>query len=492
MSDQEYLTISEVTQRLNSVLQSELPLIAFKGELSQCSRASSGHCYFSLKDEKSQILAVMWRGVLEKLSFVPRPGMEVLCFGRPNVYGPSGKLQIVLTRMEEAGEGLLQRKFLELKAKLEREGLFAASRKRSLPLLPNCIGIVTSKSGAAIHDMMTKIQERMPIVPVLLFDSRVQGEGAAEEIASGIQYFQSLPQVDVLIIGRGGGSLEDLWPFNEEVLVRAVFASRIPVISAVGHEVDTSLSDLAADVRAPTPTAAGELVVPRRQDLLDLLARHEKALNRLDLWFYPFLQRVDDHELMLRNLIRSNLQHLRFELERLRGDLGNLRPDRYTAQLRRKLEEHRSMLRDSARHSLENARRLLHRHERELFRLNPLVRVRSANEQLDFLERRLQQAVHVTLREQGNRLREFRKMLQALNHEKILERGFAIVRSNGKLVRSSQSLRRDDLLDIRFAEGQVEAVVGRRRSAAARPAKTDGASEAGAPAQGDLFREVDR
>ena len=273
MGTREYLSISELTKQFNAVLKGEFPSVAFRGEISQCYVSASGHMYLSIKDEQSLISTVLWKSTVARLTFRPAEGVEVCCIGSPTIYSGSGKFQVVISRMEEAGEGLLRKRFLELKAKLEKEGFFDASRKRPLPFFPERIGIVTSKSGAAIADMMKKIRERMPSTEVYLYDARVQGRGSVEDIVEGIEYFQTNCNVEVIIVGRGGGSLEDLWSFNEEKVVRAIFSSRIPVISAVGHEVDTSLSDLAADVRAPTPTAAGEMVVPKKEELLQDVSR---------------------------------------------------------------------------------------------------------------------------------------------------------------------------------------------------------------------------
>lgn len=458
-SPEQYLSITELTTRFNDSIQAAFPLVSFKGEISQCTQASSGHLYFTIKDEKSQLSAVMWRGVATKLTFVPKQGMEVHCQGKPNIYSGTGKFQVVVSRMEEAGEGLLQKRFLELKSKLEKEGLFDPSRKRPLPFLPRKIGVVTSKSGAAIHDIMTKILERMPIVPVVLYDSRVQGEGAAEEIARGIQYFQRDKDIDVVIIGRGGGSLEDLWSFNEEVVVRAVFASSIPIISAVGHEVDISLSDLAADVRAPTPTAAGEMVVPRREDLLTNLERFERSLRNFDLWFYPFSQRVDDFESRLSRSVQIRIEQSRSKLEKLRADLGTIRPDRYLAQLAGTVEERARKLRDAVQRRLRGLDDRSLQLDRRLRKFDPEQLLKSAREQVVFTERRLRQGVAVSVREQKQRLREYYKMLQALNFEKVLHRGFSLVSAEGKFIRSADELHDGQMIDIRFAKGGTKAEV---------------------------------
>lgn len=303
-----FLSISEVIAVVQGIFEAELPEILFAGEISQATKASSGHIYLTLKDDQSQVAAVVWRSLAQTLKFELRPGLSVRCSGRPNLYHANGKFQFVLTFVEEAGEGALQKKFLELKAKLEKEGLFAPERKRPLPFFPKAVGVVTSKSGAVIHDIMVKIQARMPSLPVYLLDVRVQGEGAAEEIAAAVGQLDASGLVDVIIVARGGGSLEDLWAFNEEVVVRAIFASTTPVVSGVGHEVDVTLADFVADLRAPTPTAAAEAAVPKRDDLLMLLADYERRLSDSDRWFRPKEQRLDEFAIRLDKRITAALQ----------------------------------------------------------------------------------------------------------------------------------------------------------------------------------------
>lgn len=310
-----FLSITELVGVVQGVLEAELPEIAFEGEVSQITKAASGHIYLTLKDEKSQIPVVIWRGLAQTIKFDLKAGVSIRCSGRPNLYNVSGKFQFVLTYLELAGEGALQKKFLELKAKLEKEGLFAPERKRPIPFFPKAVGVVTSKTGAVIHDIMVKIQGRMPAMPVFLVDARVQGEGAAEEIAAGVQQLDASGLVDVIIVARGGGSLEDLWAFNEEVVVRAIFASKTPIVSGVGHEVDVTLTDFVADVRAPTPTAAAEMVVPKRDDLLALISDYERRLLDSDRWFRPKEQRLDELAIRLDKRITAALQLAGVRLE---------------------------------------------------------------------------------------------------------------------------------------------------------------------------------
>jgi exodeoxyribonuclease VII large subunit len=275
-----FLTVSELNQIIKGTLEAELDGFWIVGEISNFRSPPSGHCYFTLKDDKSQICAVMFRRQGMGLSFAPENGMEVLCFGKVSVYPVRGDLQLYVETMEPRGHGALYLAFEQLKRKLSAEGLFSQEHKRTLPFLPASVGIVTSEKGAALRDMLRIIRDRYPDRRVIVLSVKVQGEGAAEEIADAIHELGRSDQIDVMIVGRGGGSLEDLWAFNEEIVARAIFASRVPVISAVGHEIDFTIADFVADFRAPTPTAAAEIVVPRKSDLVDQLNGLEEQLLR--------------------------------------------------------------------------------------------------------------------------------------------------------------------------------------------------------------------
>ena len=343
-SDQRVYTVSELAREVRSHLEEEFGMVRVIGEISSLSVAASGHAYFSLKDPDASLPAVMFRGAITRIGGqVPQEGTEVECLGRMTLYEPRGRTQLVVEFMVPRGAGALGLKFLQLKEKLAAEGLFAPERKRPLPLLPQSIGIVTSPTGAAVRDILKVLARRFPSIPVLICPVRVQGEGAAEEIAAAIERMGDGKHCDVLIAGRGGGSLEDLWAFNEEVVVRAVVASKVPVISAVGHEVDLVLSDLAADVRAPTPTAAAEMVVPDRQELLDHLSESIKDLQRvMKLELSTARHRLvttagrirdprrvlDAYRLRLDDAQRTAIARITLEVERrrtrLQGQLGSL------------------------------------------------------------------------------------------------------------------------------------------------------------------------
>jgi len=277
----EVLTVSALTARIKGVLESGFPRVHVVGEISRCTRAASGHVYLTLKDESAVLNAVIWRGVATALRFQPEEGVEVIARGSIDVYAPRGSYQLIISWLEPRGVGALQIAFEKLKARLEKEGLFRREVKKPLPRFPRRIGVVTSPTGAAVRDVINVISRRYPAAELLLAPVRVQGEHAAGEIAGALDRLnEHRPGLDVIIVGRGGGSLEDLWAFNEEVVARAIFRSRIPVVSAVGHEVDFSISDFVADVRAATPTEAAEIVVPDRDELLKRLRDRRRRLGR--------------------------------------------------------------------------------------------------------------------------------------------------------------------------------------------------------------------
>jgi exodeoxyribonuclease VII large subunit len=266
------ITITELTRQIKYSLETSFPRVWVEGEISNFKQHTSGHLYFTMKDEGAQISAVMWRSRVANLAFQPEDGMKVIARGSITVYPPRGNYQIDVEQIQPVGLGELQVAFERLKQKLATEGLFDADHKKPIPEFPERIGIITSETGAALQDIRNVLSRRHPSVEVILVPVRVQGTGAAEEIAEAIKRMNRIGNVDVLIVGRGGGSLEDLWAFNEEVVARAIYASKIPIVSAVGHEIDFSIADLVADLRAPTPSAAAELIVRDRTELLEDIA----------------------------------------------------------------------------------------------------------------------------------------------------------------------------------------------------------------------------
>ncbi|MEW6356394.1 MAG: exodeoxyribonuclease VII large subunit [Planctomycetota bacterium] len=338
-------TVTELTRRIKALLEGTFPLVWVSGEISNARQYNSGHIYLTLKDETAQLSAVIWRGVATRLKFKIEDGMAVVACGNIGVYEPRGNYQLVISHIEPKGIGALQLAFEQLKQKLGAEGLFDTERKRPLPAFPRTIGVVTSPDGAAIRDILNILNRRWPRFHLILRPVRVQGEGAAGEIAEGIADLNRLGDVDVMIVGRGGGSLEDLWAFNEEVVARAIFASEVPVISAVGHEIDFTISDFVADVRAATPSEAAELVAPVLDEIegaldeyqarlvLALRARAEEMRHRLRAveqsyalrqpmdMVRRFQQSADD---LAQRLLMSADRFIEAQHDRLKGIAGKL------------------------------------------------------------------------------------------------------------------------------------------------------------------------
>jgi exodeoxyribonuclease VII large subunit len=432
----DYLSVTQVARLFNDILETSFPQLLFKGEISQLTVAQSGHLYFTVKDEGAQVSCVMWAGTARTLRFKPAAGMAVRCHGRPNVYPQTGRLQVVVSRMTEDGEGDLQRKFLELKARLERDGFFAPERKRPLPFMPRAVGIVTSKTGAVIHDMMVKIRERFPSMVVYLSETRVQGEGAAAEISEALRKLDASDLVDVIIVARGGGSLEDLWAFNEEEVVKAVFACRTPVISGVGHEVDTTLCDFAADVRAPTPTAAAEMAVPKVSDLLVRVAELERRLRDSDRWLQPRAQRVDELAGRLSARVGGVLAEARLHVKSAESSLVRIRPDRVIEMVSAKVQGLRDRLLQAGRSSAQlNARG-----------------VDTLATRLSSASRRRVETLAATIGHLGLRL-------ESLSPQRVLERGYSIVSTEGRHVRSIGDVAVGAPLEVAVADGVISGKV---------------------------------
>lgn len=461
------LTVSELAFALKRTVEGAFGLVRVRGELSGFKRHASGHLYFAIKDEKAVLDCVAWRTSLPKLTFTPEDGLEVVCTGRLTTYPGRSKYQLVVERMEPAGVGALMALLEERKRKLAAEGLFDAARKRPLPFLPRVIGVVTSPTGAVIRDILHRLAERFP-VRVILWPVAVQGEGAAEQVAAAIRGFSALPEggpvprPDLVIVARGGGSIEDLWAFNEEVVVRAAAASTIPLISAVGHETDTTLIDLAADRRAPTPTAAAEMAVPVRADLL---ARLSTQAHRLD-------------SAILRELARR-----RERLEGLRRGLPE--PRRLLAMAAQRLDDLAERL--SLRSPAAVVEGLRERLEARARRLRELVGDRLAREglRLEALARRLDPSrLSERLAALGRALDQLGRHLDSLSHERVLERGYVIVRarSDGRVVPRLSALGAETALELQFADGRLDVV---REGAA--PAGRRGRPALDAPEQGRLL-----
>jgi exodeoxyribonuclease VII large subunit len=460
------LSVLELTRAIKRTLEEDFSGVWVEGELFTFKRHSSGHLYFTLKDEGAQLAAVMFRGAAQRLRFNPGDGLRVQCRGRITVYEPQGKYQLLVEEMRPAGAGALLAALEKLKARLSAEGLFDPARKIPLPFLPRRVGIVTSPTGAAIRDMLRILHDRFP-VPVLLVPAAVQGREAAAQIAAGIRALDLVDDVDVIIVGRGGGSLEDLWAFNEEIVVRAVADCRTPIVSAVGHEVDVMLSDFAADVRAPTPTGAAEMVVPRKSDLQAALA---DAVGRM--------RRAISRRLVTS---RAELRHLALRLPHPSRQIEAraLRQDELVRRLEAAMERY-----------LQKRRMRLTRVSDSLRLLHPKRRLAENRRVLEALSRRLEPAMRRQLERSASRLERSRDRLSALGPTAVLERGYAIVRMRGKasVIRSWRDVRKGAIVDVLLAEGAFSATVdgrGPSRDTLA-PAETPPPAPPGST-QGKLF-----
>lgn len=449
------LSITEISGMLKRMVEDRFGHVRLRGEISGFKRAASGHVYLALKDENAVIDGVMWKGGAQRLAFAPQDGIEVVVSGKVTTYPGRSKYQIVIETMELAGEGALMQVFERLKAQLAAEGLFDPAKRRPIPLLPKVIGVVTSPTGAVIRDILHRLADRCPS-HVLVWPVLVQGEGAAGQVAAAVRGFGALapggpvPRPDLIIVARGGGSIEDLWAFNEEAVVRAVAASPIPVISAVGHETDTTLCDFAADLRAPTPTAAAEMAVPVRVELLaglaELGARTQRCVHRrLDL----ARERLEVQRRLLprpETLLEPQRQRVDDLGERLRRGLS-LR----VANARRDLADAGGALRPALLHRRQERAR----HQLEVVRLAPVL-----------LERRLKDA--------SDRFTALSRVAQTLDPTRPMRLGFALVTGpEGGLLRSSVAARAAGRVMLSFEDGSVPATVDGAPPRAPRPAKPD-------------------
>jgi exodeoxyribonuclease VII large subunit len=434
------LTVSEVSERIKIVLEDTFFDIWIEGEISNLRTPSSGHSYLTLKDEQSQIRAVLFKMQRRYLRFDPKDGMLVIARGRISLYEPRGEYQLVIDYMEPKGIGALQIAFEQLKARLAQAGLFEPSHKRPLPTLPRCIGIVTSPTGAVIRDMLHILRRRFTNLHVCIYPVRVQGDGSAQEITRGIEALNRYPGIDVIVVARGGGSLEDLWAFNEETVARAIYASNIPVISAVGHEVDYTIADFVADVRAPTPSAAAELVIRSK---LEIQAEVQILTQRL--------QRAIQH--------RLETLHARLVASQQRRVLKD--PWTPLQTLQQRLDELNARLARSIHGRLRVSREALERGEAAITHLSPLLRVSLLRQRLTTIAQRLiaAQAGHVHRgREELERLTG---PLHALSPLAVLARGYSICRhhTDGQVIREAHAVAPGMHVDILLWQGLLQCTV---------------------------------
>ncbi len=429
-------SVSRLVRETRAVLESSFPLLWLEGEISNFSRPASGHMYFSLKDEAAQVRCAMFRGKNIHLRFKPENGMHVLVRARLTLYEARGDFQLLIEHMEEAGLGALQRAFDELKTRLGKEGLFDTRTKLPVPALPKRIGVITSPSGAAIRDILSVLKRRFPAIPVLIYPTAVQGERAADEIAAMIKLADRRKECDVLILARGGGSLEDLWAFNEEVVARAIHACQTPLVSAVGHEVDFTIADFVADQRAPTPSAAAELVSPDQHDLLNQLI---KQLNRLNQQINGQLRQSKQslHWLLKRLQQQHPAQDLQTKAQRL---------DEIELRLKRQLNLHINQ----KTHQLGQLNSRLQVHA-------PLQLLGQLNTKQENLQQRLHHAWERIITHKHQRLAISGRTLDSVSPLATLQRGYAIVQdTRGKKVYTDAGeLNTGDQVSTRLARGSL-------------------------------------
>jgi exodeoxyribonuclease VII large subunit len=431
------LSVSELNHQARHLLESSFMQVWVEGELSGLSRPSSGHWYFSLKDRKCQVRCAMFRGMNQRIRTPPKEGDQVRIRGKVTLYENRGDFQIIVEHVEPAGLGALQQAFEELKRKLLAEGLFEQARKKPLPSLPRHIGVVTSPTGAAIHDILTVLARRCPAIPVTLYPTAVQGKAATADIVRAIESAQNHGVADVLIIGRGGGSLEDLWCFNEEAVARAIADCRIPTVSAVGHEVDVTIADFVADLRAPTPSAAAEKISPDQSD---------------------WLRQLREREFRLSNAMGLALKRLGTQLGHLSARLRD--PRRELLEKAQRMDDLEMRLQKAIRQHLTSVGVRNDHLRQRLVMQSPRRQVSDSQESLRRVSDRLTAVIQQTLRQRRDKLEHAAQTLNVVSPLATLGRGYAIVRdSQGNIIREASEVAQGDTISARVARGEMTAKV---------------------------------
>ncbi|OMD83817.1 exodeoxyribonuclease VII large subunit [Paenibacillus odorifer] len=441
-AERQVYSIKELNRYIRMKLDSDnlLSDVWIRGEISNFTHHGSGHMYFTLKDESSRIKAIMFASHNQRLPFIPKEGARVIARGNVTVYERDGQYQFYATHMQPDGIGSLYLAYEQLKSKLEKEGLFAEARKRSLPRFPKCIGVITSPTGAAVRDIVITLQRRFPQVAIVIYPVLVQGKGAAPSIVKAIGALNAMGEADVLIVGRGGGSLEELWAFNEEEVARAISASRIPVISAVGHETDFTIADFAADLRAATPTAAAELAVPHAGELAAQLRQLQQRL---------------------RQALQQRAQHGRERHSVLQRSLALAGPRRTLIQHTQRLDMLRVRLQRSADARLSRSRERKAVLHHSLQRFHPRDSVAAARQLTDSLRRELMGAMQARLQEKRSRYVAEIRHLDALSPLKVMSRGYSLVYDEAEehLIKSLTEVQLGDLVVIKMNDGQLNCQV---------------------------------
>jgi exodeoxyribonuclease VII large subunit len=430
-------SVSELTRELKAILEGRFPSVLVKGEVSNLRSPSSGHLYFTLKDADACLDAVLFRTEARRLRFTVQNGLSLVARGRLAVYEPQGRYQLVCDTVEPLGAGALQIAFEQLKERLQKEGLFEAARKRKLPFLPRRVAVVTSPSGAAVHDFLRVLHRRHPNLAVLIVPARVQGEGAAQEIARGIVRAAKQPRVDVVVVARGGGSLEDLWAFNEEVVARALCACPVPTVSAVGHEIDVTIADYCADVRAPTPTAAAELIARVRDELVADVAQRRGRLGRA---------------------MRAQVERKRGHLDKLRARVAD--PRRLIGDRKLRLDRGRQRLEDLFHDHLAGRHQILRTLRERLQAQHPRERLHRLEREVARLEQKLKALAGRALAARRHRYEGLTARLDALSPLKVLARGYAVAfDERGHALLQAAQVLAGERVRVRLHEGELSAQV---------------------------------
>ncbi len=429
------LTVTQLNRATNQLLSEHFLSVFVEGEISNLSKPSSGHLYFSLKDANAQVRCAMFRPQQRRLAFKPENGKQVVVKAQVSLYEPRGDFQLIVERIEEAGDGALRRAFEALKLKLAEEGLFDTANKKSLPALPKTIGVITSPTGAAIRDILTVLRRRFSAVPVIIYPVAVQGDIAKYEIARAIALANEQKQCDVIILGRGGGSLEDLWAFNEELVARAIFASEIPVISAVGHETDVTIADFVADLRAATPSAAAEHATPDQQEWLSRFIHLETRLQQ-----------------QLQRKLSQKQQSLNWLSKRLQQQ----HPGQKLARNAQRMDELELRLNQAMQTRLRHNKSLIDGIIAKLWQHNPVVAINNYKQKQDYLTKRLITVTRHKLERLNQRLLNVSQTLHAVSPLATLNRGYALAthQPSGQIIRSTEQLNPGDMVETRVAKGR--------------------------------------
>jgi len=428
-------SVSQLNRAVRTLLEGKFPLIWVEGEISNLTRPASGHMYFSLKDEQAQVRCAMFRNRNMLLRFKPENGMQVKVRARVSLYEGRGEFQLIAEHLEEAGFGALQRAFELLKQKLSEEGLFAEAHKQPLPEFPRRVGVITSATGAALRDILHVLKRRFPLLPVLIYPVPVQGEGAAPAIVQALENASKTLACDILILARGGGSLEDLWAFNEESVARAIYDCSLPVITGIGHETDFSIADFVADQRAPTPSAAAELASPNQGEILNQVISYSRYL-------YDLIERVKRQK-------QQNLEHLRMRLLQQH-------PQRRMEQLALRIDELEQRLSRGWDTMLRQQQFRLSGLHQSLQLHNPTQRLKQLKADQEKIRLRLDQSITLRLRVAINRLAEASRALDAYSPLATLDRGYALISRDNTLVKSISQVSPGDTVTARLSDGSLE------------------------------------